>query len=136
MRRLVEEPELAAYGTALGRGLARGEVVWLSGEMGSGKTTLVKAIAKGLGVESEATSPTYGMVHRYQGRRGPVLHVDCYRLRTTDEARDLDWEGLSQADALLVEWPERAGAWALPPTRRIRLAHDADPDRRWLEVDP
>jgi tRNA threonylcarbamoyladenosine biosynthesis protein TsaE len=102
--------------------------------MGAGKTTLVKAIVRGLGVEVEATSPTYGLVHRYQGRRGPVYHVDCYRLRTEEEARDLDWEGLAAGDVVLIEWPERAGAWALPPGRRIRLDYHADPDRRWLEI--
>ncbi|MGE0442915.1 MAG: tRNA (adenosine(37)-N6)-threonylcarbamoyltransferase complex ATPase subunit type 1 TsaE [Gemmatimonadales bacterium] len=134
MRRLVSEAELRAEGEALGGSLAPGEVVWLVGEMGAGKTTLVKAVVKGLGVGAAATSPTYGLVHRYEGRRGPVFHVDCYRLRRPDEARDLDWEGLVLGDALLVEWPERAGPWAVPPTRRVRLEHADDPDLRWFEV--
>jgi tRNA threonylcarbamoyladenosine biosynthesis protein TsaE len=109
-------------------------VVWLEGELGAGKTTFAQAVAGGLGVEEAATSPTYSLVHRYEGRAGPVYHVDCYRLRAPDEAQDLDWEGLGQGVALLVEWPERAGAWALPPTARVRLAHASAPDRRWLEI--
>lgn len=121
-------------GRTLGESLAPGEVVWLEGELGAGKTTLVKAIVRGLGVDEPATSPTYNLVHRYEGRRGPVYHVDCYRLRTPDEASELGWDRLGEADAVLVEWPMRAGAWALPPTRRVRLEHTDDPDRRRVEV--
>jgi tRNA threonylcarbamoyladenosine biosynthesis protein TsaE len=136
VRALVSEAELAALGQALGRELAPGSVIWLEGELGAGKTTMVKALARGLGVSAEATSPTYGLVHRYPGARGPVYHVDCFRLKRPEEARDLDWDGLAQSDALLVEWPERAGPWILPATRRIRLEYANDPDQRWLEVTP
>jgi tRNA threonylcarbamoyladenosine biosynthesis protein TsaE len=134
--RLVSEPELLESGRTLGATLAPGEVVWLEGELGAGKTTLVQAIARGLGVGEWPTSPSYALVHRYQGRRGPVYHVDCYRLKRADDARDLDWDGLASGDALLIEWPDRAGPWATPPTRRIRLAHAADPERRWLAIEP
>ena len=131
----VDLATLMARGRSLGEHLAAGAVVWLTGELGAGKTTLVKAIAKGLGVAEAATSPTYSLVHRYHGRRGPIFHVDCYRLKTVDEGRDLDWEGLAaEGDVVLIEWPERAGIWALPPTQRIRLAHLDDPDCRRLEV--
>lgn len=127
---------MAAQGEALGQSLGAGEVVWLEGDLGAGKTTMAQALAKGLGVVESATSPTYNLVHRYQGRRGPVFHVDCFRLRGEDEAQVLDWATLVAGDALLIEWPERAGAWAPPPSRRIRLAHSGDPDRRWLELLP
>jgi tRNA threonylcarbamoyladenosine biosynthesis protein TsaE len=133
--RLVSEPELIEAGEALGAALAPGEVVWLQGEMGAGKTTMAQAIARGLGVVTGATSPTYNLVHRYQGRRGAVYHVDCCRLRAPSDAADLDWETLVRGDALLVEWPERAGPWAAPPTRRVRLAHAPDPARRALTVE-
>jgi tRNA threonylcarbamoyladenosine biosynthesis protein TsaE len=110
-------------------------VVALEGELGAGKTTLVQAIARGLGVTEPASSPTYALVHRYAGRRGPVFHLDCYRLRSPAEAADLDWEGLlTEGDAVLVEWPERAGAWLPPPTRRYRLHHLDDPALRGLEA--
>ena len=122
-----------ARAEALADQLEPGAVVWLEGDLGAGKTTLVKALARRLGVPA-ATSPTYALVHRYQGCRGPIFHVDCYRLRSPDEARDLDWEGLTGGDVLLIEWPDRAGAWAAAPTWRVRLAHAVDPDRRWLEV--
>ena len=131
---VVTEAQLVAWGEALGRALAPGEVVWLEGDLGAGKTTLVQAIVRGLGVAEPATSPTYDLVHRYQGPRGPVYHVDCYRLRRPEDAADLDWETLAAGDLLLVEWPERAGAWAAPATRVIRLAHGEDPAVRGLEV--
>lgn len=127
--------QLEAEGETLGRELAPGAVVTFEGELGAGKTTFVKAIARGLGVAAGATSPTYALVHRYRGRRGPVFHLDCYRLRSPDEAADLDWEGLlREGDAVLIEWPERAGAWVPSPARRFRLHHLADPDRRGLEA--
>lgn len=128
------EAGLVAAGEALGRSLPPGAVVWLEGDLGAGKTTLARAIARGLGVREEATSPTYGLVHHYAGTRGAVYHVDCYRLRHPEEAADLDWQGLVAGDALLIEWPDRAGPWAPPPTHRIELGHVAEPDRRSMVV--
>jgi tRNA threonylcarbamoyladenosine biosynthesis protein TsaE len=134
MTRSLTEPELEAEGEALGRQLRPGELVTFEGDLGAGKTTFIKAVARGLGVTSPASSPTYALVHRYQGARGPVFHLDCFRLRSEEEAADLDWEGLvSEGDAILIEWPERAGDWVPAPTRRFRLMHLADPERRGLE---
>ncbi|MEP6571178.1 MAG: tRNA (adenosine(37)-N6)-threonylcarbamoyltransferase complex ATPase subunit type 1 TsaE [Gemmatimonadota bacterium] len=131
---VLTEAELVAAGESLARALPPGAVILLEGDLGAGKTTFVRAIAHGLGVSAEATSPTYALVHRYTGRRGPVFHLDCYRLRNVEEAADLDWGALeSEGDALLVEWPDRAGPWVPPATHRFRLHHVADPDRRGLE---
>jgi tRNA threonylcarbamoyladenosine biosynthesis protein TsaE len=127
--------ELEEEGETLGRSLPPRTLLAFEGELGAGKTTFVQAIARGLGVTHAATSPTYALVHRYRGRRGPVFHLDCYRLRSPDEAADLDWEGLvAEGDAILVEWPEKAGAWLPAPARRFRLHHVADSERRGLEA--
>lgn len=135
MSRLVSEAELVAEGERLGASLAPGAVVHLAGDLGSGKTTLVRALARGLGVNEATSSPTYALVHRYAGSRGPVYHLDCYRLASEDEAGDVDWQGMAaDADAVLIEWPERAGAWTLPPSLTIRLGHAADPALRTLEL--
>lgn len=135
MRRELTEAELVAEGEALGRSLPPGSVVAFEGELGAGKTTFIRAIVRGLGVPTGATSPTYALVHRYAGARGPVFHLDCYRLKRPDEAADLDWETLlAEGDAVLVEWPERAGAWMPEPSLRFRLAHLDDPGRRLVEA--
>jgi tRNA threonylcarbamoyladenosine biosynthesis protein TsaE len=132
--RALTQPELEAEGERVGRSLAPGDLLTFEGDLGAGKTTFIKAIARGLGVEGAASSPTYALVHRYRGRRGPVFHLDCYRLRHADEAADLDWEGLlGEGDAILVEWPERAGAWLPRPNRRFRLHHLDQVERRGLE---
>jgi tRNA threonylcarbamoyladenosine biosynthesis protein TsaE len=132
--RSLSQAELEAEGEALGRRLIPGELITFEGDLGAGKTTFIKAVTRGLGVTRPATSPTYALVHRYQGRRGPVFHLDCFRLRSPDEAADLDWEGLlSEGDAILVEWPERAGGWIPQPTRRFRLSHLPESELRGLE---
>ncbi len=134
--RALTEPELVAEGVALGSRLTPGAVVLLEGDLGAGKTTFARAVARGLGVAEAATSPTYALVHRYHGRRGPVFHLDCYRLRSSEEAADLDWEGLvAEGDALLVEWPERVREWLPPATHRVRLRHLDDPARRGVDID-
>jgi len=126
--------ELSRFGEALGAGLAAPAVIGLSGEMGTGKTTLVQAICRGLGARALATSPTYALVHHYEAGATPVYHVDCYRLRHPDEARDLGFDDMVRERAIvLIEWPERAGSWAPPLDRHFRLAHDADPTIRVVE---
>lgn len=131
--------ELNQFGEHLGRDLrAQGPppvVIGLSGDLGAGKTTLVQAVCRGLGAAAPATSPTYALVHRYTGSAGrPIYHVDCYRLKTPDDALDLGFDDMLREGAVvLIEWPERAGAWAPRLDRRFRLAHDPDPDVRVLE---
>lgn len=127
--------ELSRFGEALGRGLAAPAVVGLSGELGTGKTTLVQAICRGLGAQAPATSPTYALVHRYEVSGGrSVYHVDCYRLRSPEEARDLGFDDMMHEGAVvLIEWPERAGAWAPALTRHVRLAYDTDPQFRVVD---
>lgn len=108
-------------------------VVWLSGELGAGKTAFVQAVTRAARAQP-ARSPTYALVHEYASPDGPVVHVDCYRLRTPDEAMDLDLAELRrQARLLLIEWPERAGRYAPAPDLHLRLHHVADPSRRRLE---
>lgn len=134
MTALLDEPALRALALEMGSGLSPREVIWLEGDLGSGKTTFVQSLVRGLGVTATATSPTYALVHHYDGRDGPVYHVDCYRLARPDEAHDLDWDTLREGVALLIEWPERAGEWAPRATRRVVLAHTANPEVRRVEI--
>jgi tRNA threonylcarbamoyladenosine biosynthesis protein TsaE len=123
--------ELNRFGEELGATLEAPAVIGLSGDLGTGKTTLVQAICRGLGAEARATSPTYALVHHYDAGTTAVYHVDCYRLRHPDEARDLGFDDMVREGAIiLIEWPERAGPWAPPLDRHLQLFYDGDPLRR------
>jgi len=126
---------LNRFGEALGRELAAPAVIGLSGELGTGKTTLVQAICRGLGARGPATSPTYALVHQYPTLDTRlVYHVDCYRLRSPAEAQDLGFEDMVRDGAIvLIEWPERAGPWLPPLQRHFKLAYDSDPEVRVVE---
>jgi len=125
--------ELEQEAAAAWRVLPPHAVVWLTGELGTGKTTFVRAVTRAAAA-APARSPTYALVHEYASPDGPIVHVDCYRLRTPDEALDLDFPALRRAARLLlVEWPERAGEHAPPPDLHLRLCHVDDPDRRGVE---
>jgi tRNA threonylcarbamoyladenosine biosynthesis protein TsaE len=126
--------ELSRFGEDLGRQLRAPAVIGLSGELGTGKTTLVQAICRGLGARARATSPTYALVHHSEAGPIPVYHVDCYRLRHPDEARDLGFDDMLRERAIiLIEWPERAGPWAPLLDRHFELSYDADPSCRIVE---
>ena len=126
-----------AAGAALAATLAPGDVVLVSGELGSGKTTFVRGALRALGVEKPVTSPTFVVGHAFEGRDGPVAHLDLYRLAGMGgEDPGLLDPFFGPGAIAFVEWPEHAeGAW--PPervARRVRLAH-AGGDRRRLEID-
>jgi len=86
-------------------------MIWLlHGEMGSGKTTLVKLLVKELGVESLVTSPTFSIVNEYGQQGNPVVyHFDLYRIKNEAEALDIGFEEyMTSGNLCLIEWPEKA----------------------------
>ena len=105
----------------------------LRGELGAGKSTLARAIARGAGVRASMPSPTFNLLYRYAARGdAAVVHLDLYRLDSADEVWELGWRELgADRDIVLVEWPERAEA-LLPPERwDVHLeASDVAPDVR------
>lgn len=133
VREVVSLEELSAVAARMWEELAAGSVVWLTGELGAGKTTFVQAVARAARAEP-ARSPSFALVHEYASPSGLLVHADCYRLREPAEAIDLDFPGLlKEARLLLVEWPEKAAGFAPPPDAHIHLAHADDPERRVLE---
>jgi len=119
----------------LARTLPSRSVIWLEGPLGAGKTTFVRALLAARGATLPATSPTFNLAHHHEGPRGAAYHVDCYRLRDPEEAAELDWAGMQEGDLLLVEWPERGGAWVPPPSVRIRLGYAPSPDGRTFQLE-
>jgi tRNA threonylcarbamoyl adenosine modification protein YjeE len=103
-------------------------LVFLSGELGAGKTTLAAALLQALGVEETVRSPSYALIETYRARAGEAVHIDLYRLAGADELQQLGVRDyLNGNTLLLVEWPERAGG-ALPgPDLFVRLEALADP---------
>jgi len=105
----------------------RQQSVWLfEGEMGAGKTTLIKALCRALGVVSMVQSPTFSIVNEYTTHEGrPVYHFDCYRLRNEAEALDIGVEEyFDSGNYCFVEWPERITA--LWPATYYRVSITAD----------
>lgn len=125
--------ETRQHAAALARELPAGAIVLLSGDLGAGKTTFVKGLAAGLGLDpDEVTSPTFTLVHEYRGGRLPLVHVDLYRL----DRAELDEIGLdpdlASAGIVAIEWSERL-ARGLPGAVRVRI-HDTGRDTRRITI--
>ncbi|MEM1058078.1 MAG: tRNA (adenosine(37)-N6)-threonylcarbamoyltransferase complex ATPase subunit type 1 TsaE [Verrucomicrobiota bacterium] len=96
-----------AHGARWAESCRGGEVFALNGELGSGKTQLVKGFTRAMEYAGEVTSPTYTLIHEYIGGRLPVYHLDLYRLETTVEALRLGLEDYLPADGVtFIEWPK------------------------------
>jgi tRNA threonylcarbamoyladenosine biosynthesis protein TsaE len=128
------EPELVAWGEAFGRALGLPACVVLEGDLGAGKTTLARAIARALGALEPVTSPTYGLVHEYFSPRGHVYHLDLYRITDAEQLHQLGWDEIQRSGGLiLIEWPERARDALPQPHTVLHLDHVPErPDVRRL----
>lgn len=116
------EAETIRLGEILGRSLRAGDLVLLYGELGAGKTTLVRGMARAAGYRGRVSSPTFALAHVYRGRRLTLHHLDLYRLKDGDTSElGLDELLHDTRGAVVVEWPQ-AARW---PKRRIevRLSH-------------
>lgn len=132
--RMRSREETERLGERIGAAARPGDVVALSGELGTGKTTLVRGIARGLGIdERRVTSPTFVIVQEHEGGRIPLVHVDLYRL-TPAEVSSTGWEEALAGGVVAIEWPDRLGP-ALPADRLdVSIAH-AGGDERDVRID-
>lgn len=96
-------------GARLGTLLHTGDLICLSGDLGSGKTTLVQGIAQGWGTLDSVSSPTFVLVNEYRrpDNSSCLYHLDAYRMESWREAEDLDLEQMQSSGAIVMEWPER-----------------------------
>jgi tRNA threonylcarbamoyladenosine biosynthesis protein TsaE len=134
--------ETEAAGARLARSLRAGDVVLVSGEIGSGKTTFVKGAGRELGVREPVVSPTFTIGRRYAGSRGPVSHLDLYRLEGLEGEEPGMLDDYLTADAIsFVEWPSLLERDFVPPAleevriaTRVALSH-AGGDHRDIAVE-
>jgi len=121
--------ETEALAAELATRLTSGDVVTVSGELGSGKTTFVRGACAALGVRENVTSPTYTIGHRYHGSEVEVSHLDLYRFEGVSAAEWGDLEPYFEDAIAFVEWPE-AGEGVLPdPRYRVQIRHAGDAHR-------
>jgi tRNA threonylcarbamoyladenosine biosynthesis protein TsaE len=126
--------ETVGFGTRLATAFQRGDVLALSGELGAGKTALVKGIALGLGVVQDVRSPTFTLIHEYTDGRLPLFHVDLYRLDSTGQALAIGIEDyLNGGGVTVIEWPEKIESLLPERTTRIRIKLLSESTRR-IEV--
>jgi tRNA threonylcarbamoyladenosine biosynthesis protein TsaE len=126
--------ETTAWGREFAKQLAAPVLVLLTGDLGSGKTTLTKGIVAGLGAasEDEVTSPTFTLVHVY-GKTAKVYHADLYRIESFHDFETLGLEDVFAKPAVVIlEWSERFPLQSPWPQVRIRLEHQGGDSRRIL----
>jgi tRNA threonylcarbamoyladenosine biosynthesis protein TsaE len=127
--------ETESLGAELAGRLSDGDVVLIRGELGTGKTTLVRGAARALGVEDPVTSPTFSIGHRYRAGALTVSHLDLYRLAGLElEDPDLLADYVGPGRIAFVEWPEQGRGELPAPRLRVTLSHDGG-DRRAVEIE-
>jgi len=111
--------ETEAVGELLGKRLRTGDMVLLKGELGAGKTTFVRGVARGAGSDAPVASPTFQLVRIYPGRL-QLAHIDLYRIEKPSELGDLGLDELLMQGAVVVEWGDRLEA---PDAASIEIEH-------------
>lgn len=123
-------------GMRLGAMLQPGDLLCLQGDLGAGKTTFVQGLAQGWGALDAVSSPTFVLVNVYRrADGGQFFHMDAYRLESTPEAEELDFESMLVQGPLVIEWADRVRD-ILPPHWLWIELDDLDDDRRVLRLNP
>ena len=135
-RRLQSDSAAATerIGAELAEDLGPGDVVLVAGELGAGKTTLIRGACRALGVKDPVTSPTFTIGQRYRGKH-PISHLDLFRLESLEGEDPGLIDDYLTADAVaFLEWPEAAEPRLGSPTLRIAIRHEGGDDRS-IEID-
>jgi tRNA threonylcarbamoyladenosine biosynthesis protein TsaE len=129
--------ETIAFGRSLAEFLSPPKLVLLRGDLGAGKTTLVKGIAAGFGAakEDDVTSPTFTLIHEYRGPRANLFHIDLYRIDTQRELETLGLDDLrAENSILLIEWGEKFPRFVRERDVEIALEHRGG-ERRKIKIN-
>ena len=132
---LPDETATEQLGATLAQRLRPRDVVGLKGELGTGKTTLARAILRAASGEAGliVPSPTFTLVEVYETKAGTFWHFDLYRLETPEQVFELGWEDALAEGIVLIEWPERLGP-LMPKHLSVILEVDGDGRRALLDV--
>jgi tRNA threonylcarbamoyladenosine biosynthesis protein TsaE len=125
-------------GIEIAKHLGDKSIVALYGDLGSGKTQLVKGICKGLGVGQTVNSPTFIIVNEYSSPSFPkIYHFDLYRMKTQDEILNIGFDDyITTGNIVLIEWPEHVEDILPRDTIKIHLAHtSANENERWIKLE-
>ena len=119
---LADEAATLAFGAQLARGLTPGLTFYLEGDLGAGKTTLVRGVLRALGYAGRVKSPTYTLAESYSLPAFELYHFDLYRMHDPREWLDAGFRDVSDGHAVsLIEWPEKAAGWLPAPDVIVRL---------------
>jgi tRNA threonylcarbamoyladenosine biosynthesis protein TsaE len=128
--------QTAALGRSFAGVLAPGDVVAVTGTLGSGKTQFISGVCGGLGVHTHVGSPTFTLIHEYPAPFGTVVHIDLYRIESRRELAELGIEEyFSPHHICLIEWAEKALEFLPPGHRTVRLSHGNGEEERIIVVD-
>ena len=134
--RLQGEAEQIALGRRLAAAVGDQALIFLQGDLGAGKTTLVRGFLQGRGHEGNVKSPTYTLIEPYQLPGDACYHLDLYRLGDPEELEYLGLRELLQEQAVvLVEWPERGAGWLPSPDLEITLCYAAGGEAREAKLE-
>lgn len=133
---IASEKETEQIGEAIGRAAEPGTVVALIGDLGTGKTTLTKSIARGLGVTETVTSPTFNIIREYKSGRIPLYHFDVYRIGDPDEMFELGYEEYFYGDGIcVVEWADIIEELLPEDAVIIRIERGASEEEREYRIE-
>ena len=126
-RHLADEAETLAFGAQLARGLEPGMTFYLEGDLGAGKTTLVRGVLRALGYGGRVKSPTYTLAESYGLPAFELYHFDLYRMHDPREWLDAGFRDVNDGRAVsLIEWPQKAAGWLPAPDVIVRLTIAGD----------
>src|SRR5579862_6889315 len=124
---LADEAATISFAVDVAQWLKPGDLLTLSGDLGTGKTTFARALIRALvgDPELDVPSPTFTLMQVYEGRIFPIVHADLFRIKQSDELAELGWDEAAEGALVVVEWPDRAGAYV--SADRLDIAFAIDP---------